>query len=330
LPATIADVARAAGVSRATVSYVLNATAGQSISEPTRKLVLNAAARLGYTPNLVARNLRRGRSDAVLCPLPGLRLTHPVATLVEACASALERQGLFLVPDFSRHDEPGEQLAAMRRLAPAAVLDVLLRPDDPVLRALREAGIPVLSTRLATQQKWESAADAYGRHLRLTQLDYLISQGHRRIITTMPPTFIADSRTARTSISDARRMMRAAGGRLTVEGVELDPTALRAAVASWMDLELPEAVAAYNDDYAIAVIAALRERNIAVPRDVAVMGIDDNPLGAVHTPTLTTIRSDFTDLAEALANAAVATLKGNRDLDHLPVPRQTVVQRESA
>src|SRR4051812_43365688 len=68
--ATSADVAREAGVSRATVSYVLNDTPHQKIPEATRRRVLEAAARLGYAPSAAARTLRTGRSDVVLGMLP--------------------------------------------------------------------------------------------------------------------------------------------------------------------------------------------------------------------------------------------------------------------
>ena len=148
---TSAEVARRAGVSQATVSYVLNSTPGQAISERTRGLVLKAAADLGYQPSSVARGLRRGRTDAVVCPLPGLTLTHTLACLVETCAVALEREGLFLVPDFTPRESTSAQLAAWRRLAPAAVLDILLRHDDPVLRELERTRTPVLSANLPEQ-----------------------------------------------------------------------------------------------------------------------------------------------------------------------------------
>src|SRR5699024_8468011 len=67
---TSADVARLAGVSRATVSYVLNDTPGHRITADTRARVADAAARLGYAPSAAARTLRSGRSEVVLCLLP--------------------------------------------------------------------------------------------------------------------------------------------------------------------------------------------------------------------------------------------------------------------
>ena len=108
---------------------------------------MRAAGDLGYRPNVLARSLKRGRSDSILFPLPGLQMIHPLTTLVDACSAALAPLGLSLVRDFSRYDDPAEQLDAWARLAPAAVLDVVLRHDDPVLPGLRASGIPVLSAR---------------------------------------------------------------------------------------------------------------------------------------------------------------------------------------
>src|SRR6185312_9765886 len=79
---TSADVARLAGVSRATVSYVLNETPGQTISISTRGRVLDAAARLGYAPSAAARTLRTGRSDVVLCLLPDWPIGPEVGSML--------------------------------------------------------------------------------------------------------------------------------------------------------------------------------------------------------------------------------------------------------
>jgi len=77
---TSADVAREAGLSRATVGYVLNEVPHQSIPEPTRQRVFAAAAKLGYTPSAAARSLRSGRSNLVLCLLPDWPSTRSTPT----------------------------------------------------------------------------------------------------------------------------------------------------------------------------------------------------------------------------------------------------------
>src|SRR3954452_6598558 len=87
---TATDVAKEAGVSQATVSYVLNDTPGQTIPEATRQRVREAMGRLGYTPHGAARALRLGRSDAVLFVLPDWPLGPALISLVEGLTVALE------------------------------------------------------------------------------------------------------------------------------------------------------------------------------------------------------------------------------------------------
>ena len=90
---TSADVAREVGVSRATVSYLLNNTPGQSISAETRRRVLEAAERLGYMPNRNARALRLGRSDIVLFPLGDAPLSHVFAARNQRVLGGAEPAG---------------------------------------------------------------------------------------------------------------------------------------------------------------------------------------------------------------------------------------------
>ena len=95
---TSADVAREAGVSQTTVSFVLNGTPGQTIPEPTRRRVLEAARRLDYRPRASARALASGRSDVVLLALPGLPISANLSRFIEVpLAAALAEHGLSLV-----------------------------------------------------------------------------------------------------------------------------------------------------------------------------------------------------------------------------------------
>src|SRR6185312_14686232 len=94
---TSADVAREAGLSRATVSYVLNDTPHQKIPDETRQRVLATAARLGYAPSAAARALRSGRSELVLCLLPDWPMGPQVGEMLEHLSSSLAQYGLTFV-----------------------------------------------------------------------------------------------------------------------------------------------------------------------------------------------------------------------------------------
>src|SRR3954471_1888738 len=156
---TSAQVAKAAGVSRATVSYVLHDTPGRVLSPETRETVLRVARELGYQPNALARSLKRGRSNTVLFPIPNLTANHVLTMLSEACTEALAPRGLTMVSDSSVHTDPVAQADAWAQLFPAAILDLSLHHDDPALGLVRARGIPVLSAELPDDSGWESSGD---------------------------------------------------------------------------------------------------------------------------------------------------------------------------
>jgi DNA-binding LacI/PurR family transcriptional regulator len=92
----------------------------------------------------------------------------------------------------------------------------------------------------------------------------------------------------------------------------------------------PEAICAYNDDFAIALLSALAAAGVGVPDDVAVIGVDDVPLGALVTPSLTTVTADYNRFGEAIAEATRAAIEGEGQSDGLSLPDVRVVPRESA
>lgn len=325
---TSAEVARAAGVSQATVSYVLNDTPGQSISITTRDKVRKAAHDLGYRPNAAARSLRTGRGEAVLLPIPG-PAGHVIAQLVEACSDALTVRGLTLVTDQASYASVSEQLDAWLRVRPAAVLDLLLRHDDPVLPALRAAGVAVLSPSAADDASWESTGDVFAREARRAQLAYLLERGHRRIAFVRPVRVPVDRRVERALMQQLKRMAAAAGADLDVARCDLDADAVRALVRGW-GRRPPDAVCAMNDEYAIAIVTALVDAKIRVPDDVAVIGVDDIPFGAYVTPSLTTVAADFTSFAAGVAATVAAVLDDPGARVELPRAEPRLVVRESA
>ncbi len=144
---TSADVAREAGVSRTTVSYVLNDTPHQKIPEETRQRVLDAVARLEYAPSAAARTLQRGRSDTVLCLLPNWPIGPAVGASLEHLSAALAARGLTLLA----HPSAGSSRTladAWRAVSPAAVV-LFEDADEEDLAAMRAEGIQVTVALLA-------------------------------------------------------------------------------------------------------------------------------------------------------------------------------------
>ncbi len=139
---TSIDVAREAGVSQSTVSFVLNNTRGQTIPEETRRRVLEAAKKLDYRPRASARSLAAGRSDVVLLALPGLPISANLSRFIEQLAAALAEHGLSLVTHLAEgHGRPLPDLCAA---VDASAVISLIPFDEETTEALHRAGAEVV------------------------------------------------------------------------------------------------------------------------------------------------------------------------------------------
>jgi DNA-binding LacI/PurR family transcriptional regulator len=325
---TAADVARRAGVSTATVSFVLNRDPRQKISEATQESVRRAAEELGYRPNAAARVLRTGRGNAVLLPLPGLQPSHVHGQLIQHCSRELAEHDLSLVTDYTDYPTPDHAVRAWSRLNVAAVLDVVLPHDSPLAAALVESGVPVVAPPLDGELPWESHGDTFFYERRLIQLRYLIERGHRRVTFALPR--FTDPRVEQRMFRKLRGLGARQGTTVKLRRLKLTAASVTEFVQEWAAAPEADAIACLDDDFAMAVVAAFTHRGISVPGDVAVMGVDDVPLSAAFMPGITTIAADFAPFARALAGSAVDAMAGDRHPAPIPMPQHRVVQRESA
>ncbi|MBM2623894.1 LacI family DNA-binding transcriptional regulator [Actinoplanes sp. LDG1-06] len=325
---TVADVARHAGVSTATVSYVLSGKEGHRISAATRELVRTAAAELGYQPNTAARSLRTGRGSAVLLPLPGLRANHVLGQMIDLCTVSLAGHQLSLITDFTPYSETEHAVRAWARLGPAAVVDLVLPRESPMKQALAKSGLNVINPAQTGIAPGLSPADAAAGDARMTQLGYLADRGHQNIVFALAPP--AERQLDKVlhdklhNLADARRAT------LSTHRLSLTATDVESFVTGWITSPNATAVAAFNDDCALALIAAFQSRGVRVPDDVAVMGVDDIPLAAAFTPGLTTIAADFTELAATLTEFVVKAVETGELSGPLAAPGHRVRRRQSA
>jgi DNA-binding LacI/PurR family transcriptional regulator len=263
--------------------------------------------------------------------MPGMRMTHVLAQLVDACTAALGDRGLSLVTDYAQYDDTDSQLAAWARLDAAVVLDLLVPHDAPIRAALAAAGIPILSASMPGEASWESTGDTFARAQRINQLQYLVDCGHRSIVFLLPPR-TGPNRLDDTAVRQLRAEATKRGARLTVRRAALTREAMTAIAADWAKESLGDALAAFNDDYAIGIVSALSSAGIRVPEDVAVIGVDDMPLASVVTPSITTITVEWDEFAAALAESVAGLLSEGRagPVQPLPAPPYRVVVRDSA
>lgn len=298
---TKADVARLAKVSPATVSYVLNDVAGQRISEQTRAAVHNAAATLGYRPNLAARNLASGGSGVVLYIVPRIALGELPLEVGSRLTTALARKGIVLSLQLETDD--GQNVVdAVADLNPVAVTGVFPL-TGAAAAAVDAAGIPQIY--LGSEKL--RALGALHRTVGEMRIEHLMERGHRRLLFAYVDTpelrQLGDYWLTGLREAAERRGL----PQIVVDTVAADGSDAADVVRRWVGDGLT-AVCAQSDETAFVVLHGIRRAGLSCPRDLAVMGVDAIPLGAVSGPPLTSVRFDPSRIVESAVPAMMAEL----------------------
>jgi DNA-binding LacI/PurR family transcriptional regulator len=318
---TSTDIARLAGVSRATVSYVLNDRADQSISEATRDRVLAAARQLNYVPNAASRALRGGQSRLVMLVNSGIPWSTNITEIEDELTSLVADSGRSLV--VWRRQGPEDLLSTLANLEPcvAMTMSKLSETEKALLATVR---IPLVEDDLVAP-----GSDIPAR----LQVQHLVAHGHERLgyLTTSDPTLqrFATPRTegflaacAELGLPEPRVAALPGGMALTVASVVEQ---LRA----WQsEAHQVTAVACFNDFHAAVCLTAAAELGLWVPSDLAVMGLDDDVFAPLTRPALTTVRLDPHGLARHLWATAQHRL-GEAPEPHPYVMDAHIVERAS-
>ncbi|GAA1949311.1 LacI family DNA-binding transcriptional regulator [Agromyces allii] len=287
---TMKDVSVAAGVSQATVSFVLNDKPTETISPETRERVRRAAAELGYVPNGSARALREGTSRIVI--LNVARLPHGgtgLAAFIDALDAELERLDHMLLVRYRAGSDDIERLTAM--VSPRAVLDLDRIYDSPDAEQADGGWTEGLAAHTAVQ------------------IRHLVETGHEQVGFALPRSRVAAglARLAALRVGYARRVLedlRMPQPHTLTLGATADDD--RRSLAEFVERH-PQvtAVAALDDETALRVLAAASALGIEVPGRLAVIGFDDAGLGEFATPSLTTVRIDTAAFGRRLARVTL-------------------------
>ncbi len=290
-PATLYDVARAAGVSHQTVSRLVKGHTG--IRPETRDRVERALKELDYRPNMTARSLATSRSHRIGALAYELLQVAPHSILHGASEAAQESGYLLDILSLDPFDDRaiGVALERVREQDLAGVL--AFAPTDAVCAAVAATRFRVPVYVDSEPDADESVKPSLSTLGSRVVAEHLISLGHRRFahISGPRPWVSARNREAALQASLREHGLQPA---IVVEGDWSPASGYAAARAlSWHDAGRPTALAVSNDQMALGALRALEEMGVRVPEDVSVTGYDDIPEAAYFSPPLTTVRVDF-------------------------------------
>jgi DNA-binding LacI/PurR family transcriptional regulator len=332
--ATLDRVAREAGVSRATVSRVVNGS--PKVSPEVRRTVERAVERLGYVPNPAARSLVTRRSDSV-----GLIITEPASRLFEdpffprllrGISGELSSRNLQLV---LLMPEDGDAEQRLERYLAAGHVDgvvlVSLHGADPLPAHLQARGVPMVVGGRPPGGVSASYVDVDNREAARHAVRHLAGLGRRRIATITGPQDMGAGidrlegyRDGLTEAGIPRDDRLVATADFTYEG---GATAMRGLLEAAPDLD---AVFAASDLMAAGALSVLRAADREIPGDVAIVGFDDSPLAAATEPPLTSVRQPIEEMGRELVRLLAASLEDAKRPARRVLLSTELVQRASS
>ncbi|HET8619597.1 MAG TPA: LacI family DNA-binding transcriptional regulator [Acidimicrobiales bacterium] len=332
-PSTLEDVAARAGVSRATVSRVVNGS--PRVSDEARRAVEAAVAELGYTPNRAARSLAGSRSEtiALVVSEPSVRLFadpfFAATTLGVTRALAATRYQLVLMMTQSDADRARAE-AHLLRGGTDGVLLLSARAGDPLAGRLAGAGVPTVVAGRPPAGAAVGFVDADNAGGARTAVDHLVAGGHWVIGTVAGPADMAPGRDRRAGWAAAL----AAAGRPAPDDLvaEADFTreggalATRALLRRRPDLD---GLFVASDLMALGALDALRAAGRRVPGQVAVVGFDDTELARSADPPLTTVRQPIEELGHEMATLLLAQIEEGAAPAGVVLRTELVVRRSA-
>ncbi len=311
---TVKDVARIAGVSPGTVSNALSGK--RPVSEATRQRVLDAIAELDYQPNLLARGLVSRQTGTLAVVATGLQYYGPSRTLVGIEEQATELGFSLLLDLLPRIGSSESEIDGVLRMLTArrvdgivwAVHEVTANRDWVTASRLQE--LPPVVFLTMESRPGLSIVSTDNRQAAVLATDHLLQVGRRKIGLITGPLNWWEARERRAGWRESLdRASRPHDDTLVVEGdwsARSGERALHELLVRHPDLD---AIFACNDQMALGVLRAAHLREIELPTDLAVVGIDNIPESAYFWPSLTTVRQHLMDVGRRsvqLLNAMVA------------------------
>ena len=302
---TLYDVALLAGVSHQTVSQVVKS--GPNVKPETRRRVEEAIAQLNYTPNMAARTLASAKSHRIgALFFDRYNEVGPTRTMQAAVDHA--RDAGFIVDIVGFDPRSATRIdSAVELVLQAGVAGILVfAPASEVIDAVRQYDIPV---PVVIESIAASASIGPRMGMRIAT-EYLADLGHRRFVHVSGPlSWVPSQHRARQfhAVLDERKLV-------SVAEFEGDWSA-RSGYEAGLQLPLDQGITAIvvaNDQMALGVLKALKQREVRVPQDISVIGFDDIAEAGYFEPALTTISNDFEGQGRMAMDALLSSIDPDR------------------
>lgn len=325
----INDVAQLAGVSYGTVSRVLNNA--PDVNAATRQRVLQIIKDIGYRRNRAATTLVTSRSTAIGILTDGSPRFGPVGTLM--ALESVTRQKGYSTSVISVEEPYEESVPSALDILDDLGMDgiIVIAPVTSMAAAVWKATVRVPVEMIAAGASSTPNVFTYSENQELgarLATQHLIDLGHTDIAHFAGSMDWFDGRVRKRGWEGA---LRDSGlePRLCLEGDWSPKWAYETGLQLVEEGRVPQAIFAASDHTALGLIRAFAESGVRVPEDVSIVGFDDIEGSDYFLPPLTTVRQDFTALAQASIEVLLGTIEG-RDLDHTPSPPTLVVRQSSA
>lgn len=312
---TSLDVAQLAGVSRTTVSFVLNNVLSVSISDVTRQRVLDAAQKLNYSPNVAGKRLVSGKSytiGLVLCQLPEQIFTDAfLPQVILGVEQAAIQQGFHVL---LKPVDPNDTGGYARLITENHVDGILLsgpRQDDAALMNLHRQRVPILLMGQLpnTDIPFVDVNAMAGAEL---AVNHLIGLGHQHIgiITNAPLDYTSAQQRLDGYLEALKKANLPINEALIKEGNYTPASGFEAMKALLQLTPRLTAVFVASDVVAMGAMLAIKEAGLHIPKEIAVVGFDDIPLAGYYDPPLTTIHLPAFGLGWAGGERLIRLIQG--------------------
>jgi LacI family transcriptional regulator len=326
--ASLKDVARRAGVSVSTVSHVINGY--DDISESTRRKVLQAIRELNYHPNSIARNLLLQRSHTVGVVTVGQQsISHPLFNqLIVALAATVEEAdlGIALTVYDPEADSVDGCLQRWHEQRLEGIVVIGMAEESPLVQAVARSKIPAVfvdTQASGPKATWIASDNRQGAYEAVT---HLLRLGHRKIAFLQG---VPNGRIIRDRYEGYKQALQDAGlpaDDTLYEQADFTKEGAYRAAERLFARTVPTAIFCVSDLMAFGVMQWARDKGIAVPDGLAVVGFDDDPASEHVTPALTTVRQSGYEMGLAAARSLLQLIEENTPADPITLPTRLVVR----